>query len=359
MKSVTIEGRAIGADEPVYFVADIASNHDGDIERAKDLIHIAAEAGADAAKFQNFKAPKIVSDRGFRSLGAQASHQKTWAKSVYEVYEDASVPDEWTPILHAECARAGIHYATSPYDLDSVDTAAPYTAFFKIGSGDITWPAICEHMARKGKPIFLATGASAIDEVASAVDSLSRVAQSLVLMQCNTNYTGSRENFSCINLRVLETFASMWPDLVLGLSDHTPGCATVLGAVALGARVIEKHFTDDRRRTGPDHSFSMDPASWREMVDRTRELELALGDGVKRVEKNECETVVLQRRCLRASRDIAAGETISRGDLEPLRPAPHGSLSPSRLEMLVGARVVRPLARGEHITAEHIEGGAN
>ena len=130
-------------------------------------------------------------------------------------------------------------------------------------------------------------------------------------MQCNTNYTGSLENFSHINLNVLKTYASMWPDVVLGLSDHTPGHATVLGAVALGARAVEKHLTDDRNREGPDHRFSMDPSGWRDMVDRTRELERALGSGDKRVAGNERETVVIQRRCLRAARDIAAGEIIS------------------------------------------------
>lgn len=354
MSIVTIEGREVGPGRPVYFIADIASNHDGDIERAKALIRAAAEAGADAAKFQNFKAPHIVSDRGFRALGGR-SHQASWQKSVYEVYEDASVPDEWTPILRAECESAGIHYATSPYDFGSVDAAAPYTAFYKIGSGDITWPEICLRMARTGKPVLLATGASDMDEVERAVELILPAASSLVLMQCNTNYTGSRENFACVNLRVLETYAARWPGIVLGLSDHTPGHAAVLGAVALGASVIEKHFTDDTSRTGPDHSFSMDPAAWREMVGRTRELEASLGDGVKRVERNEAETVVLQRRCLRAVRDIASGEIISDGDLEPLRPAPPDGVPAYEISRLVGSRLVRGLGRGEHITMSHVE----
>ena len=126
-------------------------------------------------------------------------------------------------------------------------------------------------------------------------------------MQCNTNYTGSIENFRHIHLNVLRTYRALFPDAVLGLSCHTPGHATVLGAVALGARVVEKHFTDDTRRDGPDHAFSMTPATWREMVDRTRELEYALGSAEKNVCGNEQETVVVQRRCLRAARDLAAG----------------------------------------------------
>jgi N-acetylneuraminate synthase len=139
----------------------------------------------------------------------------------------------------------------------------------------------------------------------------------------------------------------MWPDVVLGLSDHTPGHATVLGAVALGARVVEKHFTDDRNRVGPDHGFSMDPKGWREMVDRTRELEYALGSGDKRVAENEMETVVLQRRCLRAARPIAAGEVIAREDVEVLRPAPAGSIPAYELDKVVGTRALTDIPAGE------------
>jgi N-acetylneuraminate synthase len=170
----------------------------------------------------------------------------------------------------------------------------------------------------------------------------------LLLMQCNTNYTGSRENLAFVNLRVLNTYAFMYPELVLGLSDHTPGHVTVLGAVALGARAIEKHFTDDRGREGPDHPFSMDPAGWREMVDRTRDLESAMGDGIKRVEANEKETVVIQRRCLRAARDLPEETMISEEDLEALRPAPRDGIMPYEVAEIVGRRLHRALRRGDY-----------
>ena len=355
MRDITIGKKVVGLSAPTYFIADIAANHDGDLERAKALIHLAAEAGATAAKFQNFKAARIVSDYGFKSLKEQASHQKTWKKSVYEVYDEASIPDEWTTVLYEECRRAGIDYATSPYDFASVDHAEPYVSFFKIGSGDITWLEICQHMASKGKPVLLASGASNMTEVEAAVDALLAMNTALVLMQCNTNYTVSQDNFSFVNLRVLESYARRWPGLPLGFSDHTPGHAGVLGAVALGARVIEKHFTDDTSRIGPDHAFSMTPASWREMVERTRELEAALGDGVKRVEPNEFETVILQRRCLRATRNLPQGHVLKERDLEPLRPAPAEGLPPTSLSLVAGKALHRALAEGEHITLRHIE----
>jgi len=335
---IQIGSHTIGENHPTYFIADISANHDGDLERAKLLIHLAKEAGADAAKFQNFRAPKIVSDYGFRSMGQQVSHQASWKKSVFEVYQDASIPFEWTPILKEECDRVGIDYFSSPYDFEAIDMLDPYVPAFKIGSGDITWTEALVRMAQYGKPVILATGASDLGDVQRAVHTILKINPQLVLMQCNTNYTGSLDNFNHIHLRVLTTYRTLFPDLILGLSDHTPGHATVLGAVALGARVIEKHFTDDPTRVGPDHPFSMTPSTWREMVDRTRELERALGSPDKFVADNEKETVIVQRRCLRAGRDIKAGEVFTREMIDVLRPATPGAILPCEIEAVIGCK---------------------
>jgi sialic acid synthase SpsE len=233
---IKIGNRFVGEDHPTYFIADIAANHDGNLERAKELIRLAKAAGADAAKFQNFRAPKIVSDYGFKNLGGQQSHQASWKKSVFEVYRDASVPFEWTAELKAVCDEVGIDYFSSPYDFEATDYLVPYVPAIKIGSGEISWPEALEWIARKGLPVILATGASDIGEAAAAVRLITAINPDLVLMQCNTNYTASLENFKHIHLNVLKTYALMFPQTVLGLSDHTPGHATVLGAVALGAR---------------------------------------------------------------------------------------------------------------------------
>jgi sialic acid synthase SpsE len=344
-----IEGRQIGGSHPTYFVADIAANHDGDLERAKALIFLAAEAGADAAKFQHFRAATIVSDTGFRALGGQQSHQAKWQKSVFEVYQDASVSLDWTETLRQTCEQAGIVFFTSPYSLELVDHVDPYVSAYKIGSGDITWIEIIEYIASKQKPYILAAGASTMDDVHRAVAAALAINPKLVLMQCNTNYTASLENFRHIQLNVLTSFRAMYPDLVLGLSDHTPGHATVLGAIALGARVVEKHFTDDVQRTGPDHLFSMDPRSWREMVDRARELENALGAGVKRVEENERDTVVLQRRAIRLVQDVPAGLTLTREHLVALRPCPADGLAPYHLPQVIGRCVRSNMKSGAHL----------
>jgi sialic acid synthase SpsE len=353
--TLEIDGRQIGAHHPTYFVADIAANHDGDLERAKALIHLAAEAGADAAKFQHFSAATIVSDVGFRALGSQQSHQAGWRKSVFQVYQDASVSLDWTPVLVDTCKRAGITFFTSPYSPELVDYIDPYVSAYKIGSGDITWIDIVRHIASKQKPYMLAAGASSMDDVDRAVAACLAINPRLALMQCNTNYTASLENFRYIQLNVLRSFRAMYPDLVLGLSDHTPGHATVLGAIALGARVVEKHFTDDNERNGPDHRFSMDPRHWREMVNRSRELEAALGTGVKQVEQNERETVVLQRRAIRLSHNIPAGHVLTQDDLIVLRPCPVDGLPPYRLSEVVGRPVRSALQSGMHLRWRDLE----
>ena len=349
MSSFTIGTRKIGPTEPTYFIADIAANHDGNLDRAKELMTLAKSAGAECAKFQHFRAEHIVSDHGFRSLGGQQSHQATWEKSVFEVYQDASLPWEWTASLAAHAESIGIEFMSAPYDLEAVEHLNPYVNAFKVGSGDVNWLEELSAIALLGKPVILATGAAELTDVTRAMNLLGEFNIERVLMQCNTNYEGSLENIHHVNLRVLQQYAELFPGVTLGLSDHTPGHVTVLGAVALGARVVEKHFTDDTTRVGPYHGFSMDPHTWSAMVTDTRKLEAALGSGVKGIEDNELETIVLQRRCVRASRDIAAGEKLTRDDLHVLRPAPRDAVPAHEVTQVVGHTTLRAFRVGEHI----------
>jgi len=350
VSSFTIGDRPVGPQQPTYFIADIAANHDGDLERAMNLMTLAKDAGADCAKFQHFRAEQIVSDFGFRALGGQQSHQASWAKSVFEVYQDASLPWNWTEPLAQHARRIGIEFMSAPYDLEAVQHLNPFVNAFKVGSGDINWLEELTAIAALGKPVILATGAADISDVSRAMSLLIDSGVPLVLMQCNTNYEGSLENIHHVNLRVLNQYAEMFPGVTLGLSDHTPGHVTVLGAVALGARVIEKHFTDDTTRVGPDHGFSMDPLTWSAMVADTRKLEAALGTGAKGIEDNELETIVLQRRCVRAQRDISVGEILTRSDVEVLRPAPPEAIPAHEVALTVGRTANRPISAGEHLS---------
>ena len=353
MKDINFGNRTIGIGHPLYFIADIGANHDGDLNRAFKLIELAKEAGADAAKFQNFKAAKIVSRVGFENLGSHLSHQSSWKKSVYEVYEDASISLDWTPLLKEKCDEVGIDFFTSPYDLGSVDAVDPFVNLYKIGSGDITWLEIIKYIAKKNKPVLLATGASEMSDVVRAMNTLESINNDIVLMQCNTNYTVDKEKYKYVNLKVLETFSRRFPNVILGLSDHTIGHATVLGAVALGALVIEKHFTDNNENEGPDHKFAMNPKSWSEMVKNANEVYHALGDGIKKVEQNENNSLIVQRRALRSELDLKKGHIITEQDIVALRPIPLDGIPPYLIQELIGKVLTKNIIKGEHFTLKH------
>ncbi len=352
MCKIKIGNKTIGDDSPLYFIADIAANHDGDLERAYKLIELAKASGADAAKFQNFKAGKIVSKTGFDSLQSISSHQDAWKKSVFEVYEDASISMDWTSKLKEKCDEVGIEYFSSPYDFESVDHVDPYVNVYKIGSGDITWHEIIDYVASKGKPVLMATGASSFEEVTLAMDVLLQKTKEVVLMQCNTNYTASMENFKYINLNVLKLYHELYPDIILGLSDHTYGHATVAGAVTLGAKVFEKHFTDDNDRGGPDHKFAMNPKSWQEMVTCANEIFLAMGDGIKRIEANEVDTSVVQRRSLWFTKDLPAGHELVEEDLFPLRPRNANGIAPYDKKKWIGKTLKRSVNADDYLRKE-------
>lgn len=345
----------IALDKPTYFIADIGANHDGDIKRAKKLIRLCAKNGADAVKFQHFSAKTIVSDYGFKNLRSKQSHQSKWKKSVFNTYKDASIKLEWTNVLKLECKKNKIDFFTSPYSLELVDYVNKYICAYKIGSGDISWHQIIEKISRKKKPVLLATGASTLKEVNKAVQLILKKNKDIVIMQCNTNYTADKKNLNFVNLNVLNVYKKKFPNAILGLSDHTHGHVTVLGAVSLGARVVEKHFTDDNSRYGPDHKFAMNPKTWSEMVSATRELEKSFGDGVKKIENNEKETVVIQRRSVRSSRNLDKGHIINLNDLVFLRPFPKNSLNPYEYKKLIGKKLKYKIKKHECLTKKHIK----
>lgn len=337
------------------FIADIGSNHEGSLSRALDLISLAAESGADIVKFQNFRASSIVSDAAFRALSTNLSHQASWSKSVFEVYKDAETPIHWTEALHQHCQSLGIEYSTSPYDLSDISTLDPFVTRWKIGSGDITWHELLSHVLATRKPVLLATGASSFDEVHQAVTIFDRYSTPIVLMQCNTNYTGSETIYDYTNLRVLSTYKTCYPHVTLGFSDHSPGHVAVLGAVTLGATYIEKHFTDDKTRIGPDHAFALDPEEWKNMVEDTRRLERCLGSSFKKIEPNEQYSYIVQRRSLCASRDLAEGTVLTTSDVTPLRPHPPSSFHPYQIQDILGQKINCEIKKGLPILTQMIQ----
>ena len=214
---------------------------------------------------------------------------------------------------------------------------------------------IIYYIIDKNKPVIIATGASTNEDVSRVMKMALKKTQDIVLMQCNTNYTGSIDNYNYCNLNVLKQFSIDYPNTVLGLSDHTAGHATTLGAIALGARVIEKHFTDDNNQEGPDHGFAMNPQSWRDMVDRSYELLVSLGDGVKIVEKNEEQSKLVQRRCLRVVTNLKKGHILTDGDFISLRPISDGGFEPYEKVNLIGKELLMDIDAGDHLTKKLVK----
>ena len=336
-----------------YFIADIAANHDGSLSRAKKLIKLSAKAGANAAKFQHFKAETIVSDAGFKSLGKMA-HQKKWKQSVFQTYKKASINPNWNSILKKECKKNKIDYMTAPYDLGYVDDVKKDIVAYKIGSGDITWKKIIKKISQKNKPIIIATGASSLKDVYRAVKVILKFNSiKPVLMQCNTNYDNSVKNLNYLNLNVLNQYKKIFKDnVILGLSDHTHGHVSVLGAVSLGARVVEKHFTDSNLRSGPDHKFSMNPASWAKMVKDVRILEKTLGDGKKKIEHNEKQSVIVQRRCAWLNKNVKKGEILKDEMIDFLRPCPNNSIDIFEMQKYLGKKFNKSKKKYSLITSK-------
>lgn len=350
MKRIKIGERWIGDGEPVYIIAEIGSNFDGSLKRAKMLIDLAKDCGADAVKFQCFTADKIVSKEGFEGL--RMGFQAKWEKPVYEVYKSAELPLEWIEELFHYASKKRLHFLATPYNKEAVDILDDVgVPAFKIGSGDITWNELLKHIAKKEKPIILSTGASTIAEIDEALRVIkSEGNNDIILLQCVTNYPS---HFESANIRAMKAMSEIF-DVLVGYSDHTPGIIVPLGAVALGACIIEKHFTDDKTRKGPDHPFAMDVKEFKEMVDSIRALEKALGSPVKDLYEEEKETVILQRRCLRAAKDISKGSKITEDMIDVLRPAAKGALEPKYKEIVMGRKVKVDMKKGDPFTWEKI-----
>ena len=318
LKEIKIGNRFIGTNHPTYIIAEIGANFDGNIDKAKRLIDAAKESGADCAKFQTFSTPKIVSEGGFSRMKLEGVHG-SWGRTVSEVFKDAEFPREWHQEISDYCAKTGIDFSTSPYDFEAVDLCIKLDVpFIKLGSGDITWLEMLEYIARKGKPMMLATGDATLSEIDEAVRTIEATGnRELILMQCITNYPSKIDS---ANVNVLKTYQSAF-DILTGYSDHSPGPVVALASVVLGGCVIEKHFTLNKADKGPDHPHSMNPAEFKLMVDYVREIERAMGSTRKEVVEEEGETVFVQRRCLYAKRDIPVGTIIQVDDIDVLRPA--------------------------------------
>jgi len=351
--SFQIGNKTVGRGHPAYIIAEIGSNFDGKLTRAKDLISLAKDAGADAAKFQHYTAESLVNQQGFDNLNIE-THQTQWRGPASEIYDKASLNIDWTAELHHHCVSCEIDFLTSPYSITLLEAVVDFIPAIKIGSGDITYTSLIERASSLGRPIFLATGASSMEDVSRAVKIIEK-SSSLCIMQCNTNYEGNPCHDKYQNINVLKSFMDIWPSHEVGVSCHMKSHTAVLAAVSIGACVVEKHFTDDCSRHGPDHSFALDFSEFSAMVNLVREVEKILGDGEKRVEANERSTYFVQRRSLGLTVDLPEHTTLKSHHLVPLRPYMKGAFGPHEISSLIGRRLSKKLCAGTTILKDHLE----
>lgn len=344
---LNINGRRVGDGEPAYIIAEMSANHAGSIERAKEIIHAAKEAGADCIKIQTYTADTMTIDchNEYFHIG-----KGTWeGENLYSLYQKAYTPWEWQEQLRDEAAKAGIDFLSTPFDNTSVDFLEELgAAFYKIASFELVDLPFLEYVASKNKPIIMSTGMGTLEEIGDAVEAVySAGNRQLALMKCSSAYPAKSEEMN------LDTICDMKNrfGIPVGLSDHSMGSFSAAVAVAMGANIIEKHFCLSRAVKNPDSTFSMEPDEFRGMVARVREVEKAKGVVNYGVTKQE-ETNACFRRSLFVVEDIAAGEKLTPENIRSIRPA-YG-LKPKYYKEVLGRAAKRPLKRGTPLQLEDI-----
>jgi len=344
-----VDGRRIADDAAAYVVAEIGHNHQGDVEKAKALIHAARECGADAVKLQKRDNRRLYTRALYDSpYDNEHSFGATYGEHREALELSAS---EWLE-LREFSREEGITIFGTVFDEPSADFLAELgVPAFKIASADLVNTPLLRRVAAFGKPIFLSTGGGTIEDVERALDTILPVNSEVCLMQCTAAYPCEVEE---LHLRVIETYRQRFPDLVIGLSDHQSGIAMTLVGFMLGARVIEKHFTLNHAWKGSDHAYSLMPEGMRRLVRDLHRVPLALGDGVKRPLPSEERPLEKMGKKLVAARALPTGHVLALGDLEAKSPA-DGGLPPYELDRLLGRPLRRPLSFEQDVTLDDVE----
>lgn len=333
-QTISVGSKQWGDGNPCFVIAEAGSNHNGKMEQAKLLIDAAAAGGADAVKFQLFRASRLY------PKGAGQSDYLKESRPIYDIIREMEMPYEWLPELAAYCKERGILFMASAFDEESVDRLDPFVSVHKVASYEMTHGPLLQAVARKGKPVILSTGTADFSEVREAVENFRASGnKELALMQCTAAYPAPLES---LNVRAIATMKEAF-GLPVGLSDHSRDpLIGPLTAVAVGANLIEKHFTLSNALPGPDHAFALEPQELRIMVRKIREAERALGTGEKKAHASETELKSFARRSIFAIQEVAPGEELTPSNIAVLRcgKLPPG-LQPNEYPRLLGRRAKR------------------
>ena len=324
-------------------IAEAGVNHNGSLERALSLVDCAAEAGVDFVKFQTFKAENIVNKEA-QKADYQIKNTTGEAQTQFEMLKKLEMGNEWYPALMNRCEDKGVRFLSTGFDMESIDFLDGIEVpFYKIPSGEITNKPYLQHIARKGKDIILSTGMAHLREVKDAIEVIEKEGldrNQITVLHCNTEYPTPMED---VNLLAMNHIAKEL-GVKVGYSDHTLGIEVPIAAVALGACVIEKHFTLDRNLPGPDHAASLEPEELKAMVSAIRNIEEAIGGtGFKEPSKSEQKNMAVARKSLHAARNLQRGSVIKQEDLIALRPGT--GISPMEIDRIIGRVLVHDVEK--------------
>lgn len=340
--------RSIGDEHPCYIIAEMSANHAGDFQRAVEIVRAAKEAGADCIKVQTYTPDTMTIDCDNPYFQIT---EGTWkGENLYSLYGKAYTPWEWQARLKDEAERLGLHFLSTPFDATAVDFLEDIgVGFYKIASFEITDIPLLRYTASKGKPIILSTGMSSLGEIESALKVIRSVGNTQVaLLKCSSAYPAVPEDMNLSSIPVMKQLFGT----VIGLSDHSMGSIGAVTAVALGAKIIEKHFCISREIENPDASFSMEAHEFKQMVEDIRAAEKALGQVQFGVTKTEKDSVVF-RRSIFAVKDIAVGDSLTSENIRIMRPG-YG-MAPGHYDELIGRVARREIRRGTPLDWSLIE----
>jgi sialic acid synthase len=349
VRELTIDGKRVHDDGECYVIAEIGHNHQGSIEKALEMVRVAAECGVDAVKFQK-RENRVLFTREF--YDSPYDNENSFGATYGQHREALELGrDEWVE-LRRHARELGLSFVAAAFDFPSADFLAELDiSAFKFASGDLVNVPLLRHVAAFDKPILLSTGGGTMEDVDRAVQAVLPLNSRLCVLHCTASYPAEAED---LNLRVITALRERYPELVIGLSDHHNGIAMALVAYMLGGRVVEKHFTLNHALKGTDHPFSLMPEGMRKLVRDLRRAPIALGDGVKRRLPSEERPLTKMGKKLVAKRDLEAGRVLAEADLAIKSPA-DGGLPPYELDRLVGRTLRRPLSVDETITLDDLE----
>ncbi|WJK62937.1 N-acetylneuraminate synthase family protein [Halobacterium salinarum] len=349
MATFEIGDQPVGPDSPTFVIAEAGSNHNGELDVAKELIDVAAEAGADAVKFQTFRADDLYVEE---SGDVEYLDDD---RSIYDIIESMEMPYEWIPELHEYCLNNDVYFMSTPFDERSANELAEYVPAWKVASYTSSHHSFLRDLASTDKPVIMSTGAHEMGEVSESVRVLREAGcDSLALLQCVAAYPTPIEE---INVRAISALREEF-DVPTGLSDHTLDPVTApMTAVALGASVIEKHITLDKTMSGPDHEFALEPDELDEMIAAIRKTETALGSNEKQVLAVEEELHDKARRAIHATKEIESGAKITEENVSVLRPGEREKgLHPKFYDDVVGTRAIKNITAGQGINWDDLDG---